>query len=204
MNGPAYRAGIERNIALAKRLGYEIDVVPDGRYAEVPVEIDYSQRLDGDNLAQIEMNPFTNNPKDDLIRVNALKHKWSDELETSVFHEGIHHGRFGTVPPEGNTAWAQKPNTDNTLNFYQWKLKHLFNPDAKIPDRLKVYLNDVDIPRNEGLTNVLEIGHMAGLEPDKGYPGFKELQRILLDVKNENPQYGFIIDALNMKKPKRV
>ena len=83
-------------------------------------------------------------------------------------------------------------------------MKHLFNPDAKIPDHLKVYLNDVDIPRNEGLTNVLEIGKIAGLDANTGYPGFKELQRILLDVKNENPQYGFVIDALNMKKPKRV
>lgn len=84
------------------------------------------------------------------------------------------------------------------------KLKDLFKSDAKIPEHLKAYLNDVDIPRNEGLVNVLEIGHMSGLDPNKGYPGFKELQRILLDVKNENPQYGFIIDTLNMKKPKRV
>ena len=104
MNSPTYQSTAQHNIELARRLGYEIDVVPDGRYADVPVEVDFSQRLDGDNLAQIEMNPFTNNPKDDLIVVDAFKHKYSDELETSIFHEGLHHGRFGTVPPEGNVA----------------------------------------------------------------------------------------------------
>lgn len=94
-----------------------------------------------------------------------------------------------------------------TLKFYRWKLKHLLKPEVDVPDHLKdhyKYLMSVEVPHNEGATNVLELGLFGNLRKAQGYPGGIKLQKMLDEIRNSNINHRYTIDLLNMKKPKRV
>ena len=83
----------------------------------------------------------------------------------------------------------------------------MFKPEIEIPQELLDhynYLTSVEIPHNEGATNVLELGFLGNARAKSGYPGAQEVQRILDEVRKANPQHAYTIVLLNMKKPKRV
>lgn len=210
MNSKTYKNSVLHDIALAKRaFGYDINPVMDARYVEMPVKTEVAnlgKRVNGVTI----MDPMTNNPADDLIQWNYNNHQNVNDLAGTMFHETIHHGRYKTIDPNGNTIMTTVNNPkkiEPTLNFYRWKLKHLFKPEIEIPDNLKdhyKYLTSVEVPHNEGATNVLELGFLGGFREKNGYPGAVELQRMLDEVKAANPAHRYTIDLLNMKKPKRV
>ena len=62
----------------------------------------------------------------------------------------------------------------------------------------------VDLPHNEGATNVLELGLFGNFRKANGYPGGVQLQKMLDEVRRANPNHAYTIDLLNMQKPKRV
>ena len=210
MGSQTYKDAISHDIALAKRaFGYDINPVVDDRYIKMPVKIE-GKSLGPYDAGLMRPNPNTNNPAEDLIELDIAKHKTVNDLAATVFHENLHHGRFKTIDPQGNTIFTEiyhPEKVNQTLDFYRWKLKHLFKPEVDIPSNLidhYKYLTDVQIPHNEGATNVLELGFLGNARAKTGYPGAQEVQRILDEVKKANPQHAYTIDLLNMKKPKRV
>jgi len=62
----------------------------------------------------------------------------------------------------------------------------------------------VEIPHNEGATNVLELGLFGNFRKAQGYPGGVKLQKMLDEIRNSNINHRYTVDLLNMKKPKRV
>ena len=210
MGSQTYKDAVAHDIALAKRaFGYDISPVMDDRYIKMPVKVEGAS-LGPHDAGIMYPNPNTNNPADDRILVDVGKHKTVNDLAATIFHENLHHGRFKTIDPQGNTLFTEiyHPEKVNpTLDFYRWKLKHLFKPEVEIPQELLdhyKYLTSVEIPHNEGATNVLELGFLGNARAKSGYPGAQEVQRILDEVRKANPQHSYTIDLLNMKKPKRV
>lgn len=210
MGSQTYKDAVAHDIALAKRaFGYDINPVVNDRYIKMPVKIEGAS-LGPHDAGLMYSNPNTNNPIDDRILVDVGKHKTVNDLAATIFHENLHHGRFKTIDPQGNTIFTEiyHPEKVNpTLDFYKWKLKHLFKPEVEIPQELLdhyKYLTSVEIPHNEGATNVLELGFLGNARAKSGYPGAQEVQKLLDEVRKANPQHAYTIDLLNMKKPKRV
>lgn len=210
MGSQTYKDAVAHDIALAKRaFGYDINPVVDDKYIKMPVKVEGAS-LGPHDAGLMYPNPNTNNPADDRILVDVGKHRTVNDLAATIFHENLHHGRFKTIDPQGNTMFTEiyHPEKVNpTLDFYRWKLKHLFKPEVEIPQELLEhykYLTGVEIPHNEGATNVLELGFLGNARAKSGYPGAQEVQRILDEVRKANPQHAYTIDLLNMKKPKRV
>jgi len=210
MNSQTYKNAVSHDIELAKR-AFNVDINPviDGRYVDVPVliHIDRNNFLPDNAAGGTIMNPMTNDPIDDEILYTLNHHKNVNDLAGTIFHERLHHGRYKTVDPKGNTIFTNSSQYQPTLDFYKWKLKHLFKPEIEIPEHLKDhynYLTSVEIPHNEGATNVLELGFLGNFRKSQGYPGAVELQKMLNEVRVANPNHQYTIDLLNMKKPKRV
>lgn len=211
MNSQTYKDAVAHDIALAKRaFGVDIKPVPDARYVTTPVQIEIEPGLERNTLGRMISDPMANNPADDLIQWNPYINSTQGDLAGTIFHESLHHGRFKTIDPEGVTGITRAFNpekVDPTLKFYRWKLQHLFKPEVQIPEHLKdhyKYLMSVDLPHNEGATNVLELGLFGNFRKANGYPGGVQLQKMLDEVRRANPNHAYTIDLLNMQKPKRV
>lgn len=211
LNSQTYKDAVAHDVELAKRaFGIDIKPVTDGRYVQIPVAIEAEPKLGSNTLGRMISDPMSNNPADDLIQWNPNSHKTVSDLAGTIFHESLHHGRYKTINPEGNTVITQAftpEKIDPTLKFYRWKLKHLLKPEVDVPEHLKdhyKYLMSVEVPHNEGATNVLELGLLGNFRKAQGYPGGVKLQQMLDEVRNSNIDHRYTIDLLNMNKPKRV
>ena len=90
----------------------------------------------------------------------------------------------------------------NTKRFYEYLSDKLKKPWSLQPTSMRDYL---DKP-GELPVNVLELGQRMGVQVGQKYPGKTKFNAIIDQFKRNNPNDGklFILDYLNMNKPKRV
>ena len=130
----------------------------------------------------------------DIVEIN-LTH----DIEPAAFHETLHRGSYGMGSLEGLDNMSEFRNTNR---FYEYLSDKLKKPWSEQPTSMRDYL---DKP-GELPVNVLELGQRMGIQIGQKYPGSAQFNTIIEQFKKANPNDGklFILDYLNMNKPKRV
>ena len=130
----------------------------------------------------------------DIVEIN-LTH----DIEPAAFHETLHRGSYGMGSLEGLDNMSEFRNTNR---FYEYLSDKLKKPWSSQPTSMRDYL---DKP-GELPVNVLELGQRMGIQIGQKYPGRAQFNTIIEQFKKANPNDGklFILDYLNMNKPKRV
>ena len=130
----------------------------------------------------------------DIVEIN-LTH----DIEPAAFHETLHRGSYGMGSLEGLDNMSEFRNTNR---FYEYLSDKLKKPWSEQPTSMRDYL---DKP-GELPVNVLELGQRMGIQVGQKYPGKTKFNTIIDQFRRDNPNDGklFILDYLNMNKPKRV
>ena len=180
------------NKELAKRLGFGNIEEPYNSIARVNKP--FQPKLTANNSTEGGSFIPGKQPQQDIIEIN-LAH----QVEPAAFHESLHRGSYGMGSLEGLDDMIT---FKNTKKFYEYLSDKLRKPWSQQPSSMRDYL---DKP-GELPVNVLELGQRMGIEVGQKYPGKIQFNTIIDQFKKNNPNDGklFILDYLNMNKPKRV
>ena len=180
------------NKELAKRLGFGTIEEPYNSIARANKP--FQPKLTANNSTEGGSFIPGKQPQQDIIEIN-LAH----QVEPAVFHESLHRGSYGMGSLEGLDDMIT---FKNTKKFYEYLSDKLRKPWSQQPNSMRDYL---DKP-GELPVNVLELGQRMGIQIGQKYPGRAQFNTIIEQFKKANPNDGklFILDYLNMDKPKRV
>ena len=181
-----------RNKELAKRLGFGTIEEPYNSTARANKP--FQPKLTANNSTEGGSFIPGKQPQQDIIEIN-LAH----QVEPAAFHESLHRGSYGMGSLEGLDNMSEFRNTNR---FYEYLSDKLKKPWPSQPTSMRDYL---DKP-GELPVNVLELGQRMGIQIGQKYPGKIKFNTIIDQFKRNNPNDGklFILDYLNMNKPKRV
>lgn len=181
------------NRNLAKRLGFGTIEEPYNSIVRVrkPFQVKFNT-----NTLSNEGGSFIpgKTAQQDIVEIN-LTH----DIEPAAFHETLHRGSYGMGSFEGLDNMSEFRNTNR---FYEYLSDKLKKPWSEQPTSMRDYL---DKP-GELPVNVLELGQRMGIQIGQKYPGKTKFNTIIDQFRRDNPNDGklFILDYLNMNKPKRV
>ena len=180
------------NKELAKRLGFGNIEEPYNSIARANKP--FQPKLIANNSTEGGSFIPGKSPQQDIIEIN-LAH----QVEPAAFHESLHRGSYGMGSLEGFDDMAT---FKNTRKFYEYLSDKLRKPWEQQPSSMRYYL---DKP-GELPVNVLELGQRMGIQIGQKYPGRAQFNAIIEQFKKANPNDGklFVLDYLNMDKPKRV
>lgn len=180
------------NKELAKRLGFGTIEEPYNSIARANKP--FQPKLTANNSTEGGSFIPGKQPQQDIIEIN-LAH----EVEPAAFHETLHRGSYGMGSLEGLDNMSEFRNTNR---FYEYLSDKLKKPWSEQPTSMRDYL---DKP-GELPVNVLELGQRMGIQVGQKYPGKTKFNTIIDQFRRDNPNDGklFILDYLNMNKPKRV
>lgn len=135
--------------------------------------------------------------KGDILQINTAY----PDLDSHIFHEFLHRGNFGKPIRPSTLPLDYYNNTYKPeQSFFRWKEKKLLDPEY-LKNNPDPYL----VGDGEGFTNMLQLGKGLGLEYGQPYPGAQQTLDLLQRAKEDNILgKGFVVDALNLKKPKRL
>ena len=180
------------NKELAKRLGFGTIEEPYNSTARANKP--FQPKLIANNSTEGGSFIPGKQPQQDIIEIN-LAH----QVEPAAFHESLHRGSYGMGSLEGLDNMSEFRNTNR---FYEYLSDKLKKPWSSQPTSMRDYL---DKP-GELPVNVLELGQRMGIQIGQKYPGKTKFNTIIDQFRRDNPNDGklFILDYLNMDKPKRV
>ena len=180
------------NKELAKRLGFGTIEEPYNSTARANKP--FQPKLTANNSTEGGSFIPGKQPQQDIIEIN-LAH----QVEPAAFHESLHRGSYGMGSLEGLDNMSEFRNTNR---FYEYLSDKLKKPWSSQPTSMRDYL---DKP-GELPVNVLELGQRMGIQIGQKYPGKTKFNTIIDQFRRDNPNDGklFILDYLNMNKPKRV
>ena len=180
------------NKELAKRLGFGTIEEPYNSTARANKP--FQPKLTANNSTEGGSFIPGKQPQQDIIEIN-LAH----QVEPAAFHESLHRGSYGMGSLEGLDDMIT---FKNTKKFYEYLSDKLKKPWSQQPSSMRDYL---DKP-GELPVNVLELGQRMGIQIGQKYPGKTKFNTIIDQFRRDNPNDGklFILDYLNMNKPKRV
>lgn len=180
------------NKELAKRLGFGTIEEPYNSTARANKP--FQPKLTANNSTEGGSFIPGKQPQQDIIEIN-LAH----QVEPAAFHESLHRGSYGMGSLEGLDDMIT---FKNTKKFYEYLSDKLKKPWSSQPTSMRDYL---DKP-GELPVNVLELGQRMGIQIGQKYPGKTKFNTIIDQFRRDNPNDGklFILDYLNMNKPKRV
>ena len=180
------------NKELAKRLGFGTIEEPYNSTARANKP--FQPKLTANNSTEGGSFIPGKQLQQDIIEIN-LAH----QVEPAAFHESLHRGSYGMGSLEGLDDMIT---FKNTKKFYEYLSDKLRKPWSQQPSSMRDYL---DKP-GELPVNVLELGQRMGIQVGQKYPGKTKFNTIIDQFRRDNPNDGklFILDYLNMNKPKRV
>lgn len=180
------------NKELAKRLGFGTIEEPYNSTARANKP--FQPKLTANNSTEGGSFIPGKTAQQDIVEIN-LTH----DIEPAAFHETLHRGSYGMGSLEGLDNMSEFRNTNR---FYEYLSDKLKKPWSSQPTSMRDYL---DKP-GELPVNVLELGQRMGIQIGQKYPGKTKFNTIIDQFRRDNPNDGklFILDYLNMNKPKRV
>lgn len=192
LNSETRLSTYSHNKELAKRLGFGNIEEPYNSIARANKP--FQPKLTANNSTEGGSFIPGKQPQQDIIEIN-LAH----QVEPAAFHESLHRGSYGMGSLEGLDDMIT---FKNTKKFYEYLSDKLRKPWSQQPSSMRDYL---DKP-GELPVNVLELGQRMGIQVGQKYPGKTKFNTIIDQFRRDNPNDGklFILDYLNMNKPKRV
>ena len=180
------------NKELAKRLGFGTIEEPYNSTARANKP--FQPKLIANNSTEGGSFIPGKTAQQDIVEIN-LTH----DIEPAAFHETLHRGSYGMGSLEGLDNMSEFRNTNR---FYEYLSDKLKKPWSSQPTSMRDYL---DKP-GELPVNTLELGQRMGIQIGQKYPGKTKFNTIIDQFRRDNPNDGklFILDYLNMNKPKRV